>query len=64
MLVIKTTKEKLASAFEQWAIEYENNPQSFTADIGEPKEYGKACAEQLIKLLENGEGKNRREAKG
>lgn len=51
---ITTTREKLATAFEKWMEDYNENPGMFDTleQAGKnPKTYGEACADHLIKRL-------------
>ncbi|CVK18495.1 hypothetical protein [Sporomusa sphaeroides] len=45
------TKEQMAAVFTEWMRRYEENPESFAAEYGEPAEYGPAAAEYFCKLL-------------
>lgn len=49
---ITTTSEQLGDAFAEWLRRYNEEPDRFTEEFGEPAEYGEGCAEYLIKLLD------------
>lgn len=48
----KITESDLATAFTEWESRYRENPENFTEEKGEPQEYGKSCANYLLKILE------------
>lgn len=47
---ITVTEDRLATLFEEWLRRYDEEPERFTEEYGEPEEYGAGCAAYLIRL--------------
>jgi hypothetical protein len=47
---ITATREELAAVFEEWVRRYYDEPERFSAEYGEPVEYGVGCADYFLRL--------------
>ncbi len=50
--MIAVSESDLAKIFEEWLRRYNEEPENFTKEYGEPETYGAGCAAYLIKLME------------
>jgi hypothetical protein len=58
---MKFTEQLASEAFTQWLIDYNNEPEKFSEEYGEPEEYGPGAAQYFMLKLEEAAGKRGRD---
>jgi hypothetical protein len=51
----QVTKKVFERAFELWAAEYNEKPETFSDEIGEPKSYGERATRTFVEYLTKAE---------
>jgi hypothetical protein len=47
---ITATESEMAAIFEEWLRRYNEEPERFTEEYGEPEGYGVGCADYFLRL--------------